>query len=196
MKKYMFAMTILGFASVSFASNIQGQVKIFTGRTVETHRPFSYAALLTKDGQRIGLPGWIKGERLAKELQNKVSFSAEILPMYCTDMSGACLSGVLRNIRSAKIEFKNITNSHLETYSSRLQKFMGRAVETPSAYNYIAIEDHARVAVPEFLDAELLYAKNAEVTVVGELSLIMCTDMSDACGPSPLIPLKSAEIHF
>jgi hypothetical protein len=196
MKKILFSILSFCLTTLSFAYEIQGTVTKLSGITVETHRPYSYIAMVTKDGQRIQLPSWINSEKINDLVKSKISVNAMVSPAYCTDMSAACLTGTLTNIRSVKIVFSNVNASNLTTYSSRLERKSGRAVESPRMYSYIMINDKARIAVPSFLNAEELLKENAEVSVVGKIQDVFCTDMSAACGPSELSPLKSVEIRF
>lgn len=195
MKNITLLLAVL-FSTTTFASEIKGTVKKFSGMTVETRKPYSYFALQTVKGERIRLPVWMKAEIIAENASNRVSLEADIEASYCTDMSAACISGTLNNVKSAKIVFNNVPDKNLETYSSRLEKFTGMAVESPRAYSYIAIVDSLKIAVPSFLDAKILFAKKAVVSARGLLVMMSCSDMSDACGPLNLAPLKSVEIRF
>ncbi len=190
----VFNLTLL--ASFANSSEIQGTINKFSGFTVESRKPYSYVAIQTKDGQRLMLPSWIDGSKASELLKSNVAVDAMISPVLCTDMSSACMTGYLQNIRSFKISNPSVKIQNLKTYSSRLETISGRAVETGRAYSYIAINDKVKVAVPSFLKAEELLSKNVEMTVIGKANFRVCTDMSAACGPAELSPLKSVEIKF
>lgn len=189
--------TILAFAlfTVSFAhaSTITGTVKKFSGRYVETGKPYAYSALLTPSG-KILLPDFMKADALAALKDNKVTFDAEIEGMGCSDMSAACPAGMIKDVKSVMIEFTPVAKS--ETFSGPVKRFKGRAVETPRLYDYIAVDAGERIAVPEFLDAEVLLKLEADLTVTGKAKHMMCTDMSAACGPTKVSPLESVEIKL
>ncbi len=196
MNKTLLAIFALSLSTLSLAAEIQGTITKFSGMTVESHRPYSYVAIQTKDGQRIQFPNWVNTEKNNELLKSAVSVDAMVNPMLCTDMSSSCLTGYFTNIRLFKITFPGVKDKNLKTYSARVEKFSGRAVETGRAYSYIVINDKVKVAVPAFLDASFLLKNNTEVTITGKANFIVCTDMSAACGPAELSPLKSVELRF
>jgi hypothetical protein len=183
----------LSLTTVSIASTITGQVKKFSGRYVETGRPYAYSALSTERG-RIILPNFMNADALAALKDNKVTFDAEIEGMGCTDMSSACPAGVIKDVKSVVIEFTTVKGS--ETFSGPVKRFKGRAVETPRLYDYIAVDAGTRIAIPAFLDAAALLEAKADMTVTGKTKNVMCTDMSAACGPTKVDPLESVEIRL
>jgi hypothetical protein len=189
MKNIFFMLLALCLTSLAVASEIQGTIVEFSGYTVETHRPYSYVALVTKEDHRLILPRFIKGEKVRNLLQAKMIVDAEVLTMGCTDMSAACPTGSLIDVKSFQISFPKVaTDSSFETYSSRLER--------EPVMGHIFINDGARIAVPEFLDAEALLLENAEVSVLGIARFPMCTNMSVPCEPAKLDPLKFVEVHF
>lgn len=189
--KILISVLALSIASVSFADTITGTVKKFSGRYVETGKPYAYSALSTSKGKII-LPAFIKADALAAIANNKVTFNAEIEGMGCTDMSAACPAGIIKNVKSVKIEIAEVKGSEL--FEGPVKRFKGMAVESPRAYNYIAIDAGERIAVPEFLDAEELLKEKATVEVIGKPKHMMCTDMSAACGPTKVNPIESVDI--
>jgi len=190
------AIFLLILTSQTMASEIQGKITKFSGFTVESHKPYSYIAIQTKDGQRIQLPNWILPSENNNLLKSTVSVDGMVSPILCTDMSSACSTGYLKDIRSFKINFPIVSNIAFSKYSSRLEKFSGRTIETGNPFSYIAINDKIKVAVPNFLNATELLKNNVEMTVEGKANILACTDMSSACSPAEISPLKSVEIKF
>ena len=188
--------TLITF-SQSEAALVKGKIKLFSGMEVETRTPYSYIAIETKGGQRILLPRWINATELLKVSQNiDVSTNADVDVVYCTDMSSACATGALSNIRTMKISFPAVTAKKMETYSGKVERFSGRGVERPIFYDYIAIEDAFKISVPTFLNEQSLLEDQATLTLVGKANSRFCTDMSAACGATVLSPLKSVSIQF
>ena len=183
----------LSITSVTFAETITGTVKKFSGRYVESGKPYAYSALSSVRG-RIILPDFIKADALAEIKDNKLTFDAEFEGMGCTDMSSACPSGMIINVKSVKIEIAPVKDS--ETFEGVVKRFKGMAVESRRLYNYVAIDavSGERIAVPEFLDAEVLLKEEATVEIVGKVKRMMCTDMSAACGPAKVNPIESVEV--
>lgn len=192
--KFFLLLTLASLFTVpAFAERITGTVQLFKGRYVETGKPYSYVALATKQG-KFELPAWIKGDSLLKAKALSVSFEAEKSTLFCTDMSSACLNYAFRDIKSVKIVFaQTITKD--EVFTGRLARQTGRGVETPIRYNYVSIGER-NIAVPAFFDANALLELDAEVSLKGKLEPVVCTDMSAACGPTPVSPLTEAEVRF
>lgn len=190
----LFILTALTLSANSFADQISGTIVQFSGRYVESRKPYSYAALKTANGSKLRLPEWIDGEALAKLKNNKVTFEADITAVYCTDMSSACADGKLSNIKSVIISLSK-KSKYAQTISDRLERHSGRAVESRNTYDYISIGQE-NISVPSFLNADALLEANALLTVVGVPRHLMCTDMSAACGPTKMIPLNSVVIKL
>jgi len=140
------------------------------------------------------LPDFIKADAIALLKDNKVTFDAEIEGMGCSDMSSACPDGMIKNVKSVKVELAEVKGA--EVFEGVVKRFKGMAVESRRLYNYIAVDaiTGERVAVPEFLDAEYLLEKEATLELIGKSKSMMCTDMSAACGPTKIIPLESVEV--
>lgn len=191
--KILISLIALSMASISFAETITGSVKKFSGRYVETGKPYAYSALSTTKGRML-IPDFIKADALAVFPDNTVTFNAEIEGLGCTDMSSACPAGMIINVKSVKIEISEVKGA--EVFEGLVKRFKGMAVETPRPYNYIAIDavSGERIAIPEFLDAELLLKEEATVELIGKPKRMMCTDMSAACGPTKVSPVESVEI--
>lgn len=191
--KILISVLALSITSASFAGTITGTVKKFSGRYVESGRPYAYSALATGKGKLI-LPEIINADLLAAVKDNKVTIEADIVRLMCTDMSSACPSGKITNVKSVKIEIAEVKEA--ETFDGPVKRFKGRAVETPRLYNYIAVDASDRIEIPDFLNAEALLKAKAEMTVTGKAKHMMCTDMSAACGPTKVSPLESVEIRL
>lgn len=185
----------LALLTTSFAqaSVITGTVKKFSGRYVETGRPYAYSALSTPRG-KILLPAFMKADALAAIKENKVTFDAEIEGMGCTDMSSACPAGIIKDVKSVKVEIAPVKDA--ETFSGPVKRYKGMAVESRRLYNYIAVDAGERIAIPEFLDAEVLLKLEADMEIVGKPKRMMCTDMSAACGPTKVSPLESVDVRL
>jgi len=190
--KSFIVLTLL-LCHVAHAEIITGSVKKFSGRYVETGKPYAYTALNSLKG-RLLLPDFIKADAVALLKNNELTLDAEIEGLGCTDMSDACPAGIIKNVKSIKVELGEVKGS--EVFEGPLQRFKGTAVESRRLFNYIAIAATSgeRIAVPEFLDAEILLSNEATLEVIGVPKRLMCTDMSAACGPTKVSPLESVEI--
>ncbi len=90
--------------------NFRGVVKKFEGMMVETPRPYLYFALET-DEQRPGrwlLPKVFNAKvisiLMSKSEDSIVEFSAHREILFCTDMSRACASGVIKGFNSFSLQ--------------------------------------------------------------------------------------------
>lgn len=183
----------LSLTTASFAATITGTVKKFSGRYVETRKPYAYAALATENGKLI-LPEIINADLLAAIKNNKVTFEAEIEGMGCTDMSSACPVGMIKDVKSVKIEFGTVRKS--ETFDGPVKRFQGRAIESSQTYDYIAVDARMRIGIPEFLNKDALLKAEADLSITGIGKEVACSDMSWACGPWKVSPLQSVEIRL
>jgi hypothetical protein len=196
MKKLIISLALCLISTLN-AAEITGTVKRFSGLTIETNMPYSYIALATDDGQRIVLPSWLDAAKLLESKEASIlTFDAEVEAVFCTDMSAACFTGSFSQVKSFKIEFPNASIEGVATYSGKLKRFFGMAIESPRLYNYVAINTRERIAVPTFLNADALLGLKAELTVIGKMLVTYCTDMSASCGPTFLEPLVSVQIQF
>lgn len=192
MKTLLFVSLLTG-SLLAEATTIKGVVKNFSGVTVETNRPYSYKALSTTDGKRLVLPKWINASKVPANVP--MTFDAQIDPMFCTDMSAACATGAIVNVKSMSVTLA-MTVVAVETFEGPLKKFSGRAVETPVLYSYVAIDAQDRIAVPELLNTKELFPLNPMIKVSGTPEAIFCTDMSAACGPTVLKPVTAIRVKF
>lgn len=185
-------MLALSITSISFGETITGTVKKFSGRYIESGRPYAYSALATEKGKLI-LPAIINADLLAAFKNNKVTFEAEIEGMGCTDMSAACPDGMIKDVKTVKIELGNVRNA--EVFEGAVRLYEGTAVETQRRYSYIAVDASERIAIPDFLNAEALLKAETKLTVTGKARRVKCDDMTATCYPTKVSPLASVEIH-
>lgn len=178
------------------AQTLQGVVKHFKGHAVETHRPYSYYALETSEGERYILPKWIDSKVLSEVSGHELLLEGAIEFSICTDMSEACPTGEITKMRW--LQFQNpALDSRNQIYTGRIKRFRGRAVESSRTYDYIAITAGVeRIEIPLFFKPRELLALDPQVTLMGELFDTACTDMSAACGPSKLHSLTMLKLQF
>ncbi|MBY0416142.1 MAG: hypothetical protein K2Q18_18360 [Bdellovibrionales bacterium] len=195
--KLITALLALAISGSAMSATLSGQVRKFTGMTVESRRSYSYIALETTDGQRLGLPSWVKAEKLLL-VPHQLVIEGEVDSLSCIDMSRACKTGVISDIKSFGLGIgKRLTDA--KSYTGRLVEFKGIGVTIRKPYNYIAIDSqNGALAVPFFLDAkELLKVEpNANYVLTGKVLAKACVDMSKACGPNEVSPLSAVSIKF
>ena len=82
-------------------------------------------------------------------------------------------------------------------YSGRVQKFASKAIATDREVSYFALQSGGdRILLPNYIDGQALYEKNATLVVIGSVAPMMCTDMSEACPSGYFDQIQSFKVKF
>ncbi|MBA2405912.1 MAG: hypothetical protein H0V66_14140 [Bdellovibrionales bacterium] len=168
------------------AQTLKGSVKNFQG----------YVALETSDGERLLLPQWIDSHKLVKDKDHELLIEGSIRYIACPGEPETCPTGEIKKVRW--MQYQNTsTDSRNLVYTGLLKRFSGAAVETRFLYDYVALEaGRNKIALPGFLDADLLVKFQPQVTIIGDARPVLCFDMSDACGPDKLDSYTLIKLDF
>lgn len=178
------------------AQTLEGRIKLFSGRSVETHHVYSYYALETEDHERIILPSWFDSKMVAKIQGHGIKIEGALQYTACTDMSEACPTGQINRVRWMQINTNNIASRH-EVYTGVIKRFAGQAIESRRSYDYLALAaGQERIEIPKYLDARKLHVLNPQVTIIGETVIEACSEMSEACGPQRLHSTSMIKLQF
>lgn len=178
------------------AHTLSGQVKLFFGRSVETGQLYSYHALMTDDEERLLLPDWIDAKLIGLIGNHDIHIEGSIQYLACTDMSEACPTGEIKKVRWLQFQ-QDTSTSREEIFTGLLKRFHGRRIESNETYDYIALATgEKRVQMPLFLNLDKLMKLNPQITMFGTVSDLVCTDMSEACGPAQLTTLRMLKLNF
>lgn len=168
------------------AEVLKGSVKQFDG----------YYALETEAGDRVIFPKWIDAKMLAKDLNHEMLIEGPIRKVACVGQPETCATGEIQKVRWIQYQNTTVVSRNI-VYAGIVKRYKGKAVESLFFYDYIAFESHKeKIEIPTFLDSQKLLQLQPRVTLIGEALPVVCTDMSDACGPSKLSSVTMIKLQF
>jgi hypothetical protein len=186
MKILFLAFVFLIITVSAKAEVLQGSVKQFEG----------YSALETATGDRIILPKWIDSKILVKDQNHEMLIEGSIRKVACVGQPDSCATGEIQKIKWIQYQNTTVVSRNI-VYTGIVKRYKGQAIESFYFYDYIAFESqNQKIEIPAFLNPNKLLELEAIVTLIGEAHPVICTDMSDACGPSKLGSVTMIKIQF
>ena len=186
MKILFLAFVFLIITLSAKAEVLKGSVKQFEG----------YSALQTAKGDRVILPKWIDSKILVKDQNHEMLIEGAIRKIACVGQPETCATGEIQKIKWIQYQNTKVISRNI-VYAGIVKRYQGQAIESFYFYDYIAFESHnQRIEIPAFLNPIKLLQLETRVTLIGEAHPVICTDMSDACGPSKLSSVTMIKLQF
>jgi hypothetical protein len=195
--KLLFLVFVFVIITISAKADvIRGSVKYFEAPDVEMNRNYSYYALETEEGERLILPSWIDAEKVASIRNHEILLDGSVKFISCFDVRQNCPTAEIKKINW--FQFYNLeTDSKNHIYTGSVRRYFGTAVESSESYDYVTIETgKSKIEVPDILDEKLLLGLDAQVTLIGEVLSLFCTDMSEACSPSKVKNISMLQVQL
>jgi len=162
-----------------FAKSYAGKIQFFTGRAVTTGQEYAYYALQFAD-QRVSLPSYLNLPELYNS-QATIIVDGDLRPVFCTDMSKKCQTGIFSNITSLEIQSLKLPTMKTSTYVGDLQAF--NSVTTGQTKLLMVTAENKKISLPKNIikDIAKLYKTSAKLDIELTANLGNAPCFADPC---------------